>query len=174
MPLWAKEKGAGVWDLKGEKGRWEDQIFGEQRFAVPGRDNRTWRGIWISRPNWASCQLITPRPYSLFLSKVIFLFLNQAFYLNSFRQVREKQKLFLNLANLDFLQLKIVHLPKWHILERLALNPFRIIEMPCVIKRKILFHPCALICFRILFLNFFPTISWENHSYLFWCMASDL
>ena len=38
----------------------------------------------------------------------------QALYLNSFRQLRERCKFLLSLLGLDCLQLKIIHMPKWH------------------------------------------------------------
>ena len=43
------------------------------------------------------------------LSLIIALFLDQISYLNPFRQLRERQKTFLSLLGLDYLQLKIIH-----------------------------------------------------------------
>lgn len=163
-----REQGSGTW-----KGRWEDQIFGEQRFVVPGRDNGTWRGIWISRK---PTELWVPACHTLAIFLVPIsgdISLSHAFYLNSFRQVRESRS-YSWIWWIWFSSAQNSPAAKAAHSERLALNPFRIIELPCVIKRKLLFHPCTLICFRILFPNFFLLFPWENHSYLFGCMASAL
>ena len=57
------------------------------------------------------------------LSLVIALFPGKIPNLNSYRQLREGQWFLLNPQDLHCLQLKIIHMPKQHILGKSVLNP---------------------------------------------------
>lgn len=72
-------------------GRWEKQLYGKQMFVLPYRDKGTQRRLNKQTPP-SACQPTTPSSYFLSLSLIITLFLDQALYLDSFRQLRGRYK----------------------------------------------------------------------------------
>lgn len=64
----------------------EEQIFGKQRFVNIFRDNRIQRELGTNRPCWAPLSLLHLTHLWSFL--VVVLFLGQAPYINSFRQLK--------------------------------------------------------------------------------------
>lgn len=108
-------------------------MFGKQVFIPPRRDNGTQRGVWS--PGLAELTRPSPSPLQLPLVMVL---LHQTLCLNSFRELRERWKFFLNLLGLDCLQLKLTHMPTWHISRRLVLNPFSFIgTQPCPVVDRL-------------------------------------
>lgn len=94
-------------------------------FAILSRDNGLGERN-LNKQNLPELpQLTQTWPISLQLSLVIVLFLVQVPYLNYFQQLRGRLKLFLSLLGVDYVLLKTICMPKWHIL-RHVLNIFSI------------------------------------------------
>ena len=111
MSSWAKEKGVGVCDFKGEENN--SQEYGKSKCLVnkclPCSADKS---FWCKKKKKKSSFVIT-------------LLLIQAPYLKSFRQLRGRQKALLESVG-PWLSVPYKPMPEWHILGRPVLNPIRI------------------------------------------------
>lgn len=125
ISFWTKEKGVGVQGSKGKEGNSQEESK-QLMFAGSFRKSGAQRGLWSKKALLGSSLSISPTPYYTIVTYGD-IFLPRADRLSKFFQAvsgQAKMKKFLSLLFIKNNHLKIIHMPKKHILGWQILFPY--------------------------------------------------